>query len=172
MATNHQTVFSFLNVTESLSRIDRKNLEQIRSAYTNMIKNGSSSIIDDQLKALADEFMIANDTTNLDHLKICVLSKSSVIACQEIWAKYIDTLSSRERNSKKMNQISTSTSAKPIPRKPIVTESLSQATCQIFIKRNQPVLIEFIQNFLLSPLDQNTSRQGQVCFFLSFFSDS
>lgn len=172
MVTNRQTVFSFLNVTESLSTIDRTNLEEIRSAYTNMIKNGSSCTIDDQLKALADQFMIANDTTNLDHLKICVLSNSLGIALQKIWSKYIDTLSSGERNSKKMNQISTSTSAKPmtqISTKSIVTESLSQATCQIFIKRNQPVLIEFIQNFLLSPLDQNTSRTRQV---FVFFSDS
>jgi hypothetical protein len=162
MASNYQTVFSFLNVTQSLLTIDRKNLEKIRLAHDKIKKKEPSSTIDDQLKKLADEFMIVNDATNVDHLKICVESGTVGIACQALSKQYTDPLHPEEQNSTKTNQILTSTSAKHTAKmstRPAPIESLSQATCQILIKDNRQPLIQFIENFLLSPLDKKTSKQ-------------
>lgn len=166
MATNRQTVFRFLNVTESITTIDRNLLEKIRTDYasfTNSVTSATTvSNTDDQLKALCDKLMLVNDATNLELLKLCVSSKNVEIACQELLGKYIDALIAEKRNARKV----VIQPPAPIPAKPVVTESLSQVTCQIFIKQDQLPLIEFIDTFLLSPLDQNAPIRRLVFRFL------
>ena len=152
MARNRQTVFNFLNVTESSSTIDRQNLDKIRAAYTN-VKDGSSLTTDDPLKVVADKFMLTDDAVNLEHLKICVSSGSVGIACQAIWSKYIDTLVAAEGITTKRNH-SPRTSASAGSAISIV---VCEATCRILLKRNHTALMEFVQDFLLAPFHQNAS---------------
>ena len=103
-------------------------------------------------------FTLANDRINLDHLNVCITSKSLEAACEAIFGRYLDALIVEKRNARKTNQ-SSSHPAKQTVTGPTVTELVTQATCQILVKQNQPAVMEFIQKFLLTPLDQLKSTQ-------------
>ncbi|CAF1244888.1 unnamed protein product [Rotaria sordida] len=168
MPSNRQSVFAFLNVTESVATIDRTRLEQLRSDYAAMIKTQlmatttTTANLDYQLKSIAEKFMLTDDSINLDHLNLCVSCSSLDVACEAMLGKYIDALMAERRNARKATQ----TNVKPIvpsaaaaAAAPIATESLKQIICQIIVKQNDSAVIEFIQTFLLLPLAEITSKR-------------
>ncbi|CAF2859194.1 unnamed protein product [Rotaria sp. Silwood2] len=171
MTTNRQSVFTFLNVTESVTTIDRTRLEQLRSDYATMMKTvpivTTTTMVnqDDQLKLLARKFMLIDDSINLDHLNLCVSCSSLDIACEAILGKYIDVLMAERRAARKTTQSNVK------PTMPTVTESLTKIICQILVKQNDGAVIAFIHNFLLSPLAETTSNQRLQEKFEALSSD-
>ncbi|CAF3886512.1 unnamed protein product [Rotaria sordida] len=169
MPSNRQSVFAFLNVTESVATIDRIRLEQLRSDYATMIKTQSMATttttanLDYQLKSIAEKFMLIDDSINLDHLNLCVSCSSLDVACEAMVGKYIDALMAERRNARKATQMNvkpTVPSSSSAAAAPIATESLKQIICQIIVKQNDSAVIEFIQTFLLSPLAEITSKRN------------
>ncbi|CAF1085429.1 unnamed protein product [Adineta steineri] len=170
MATEYQSVFTFLNLTTSLTTIDRERMEKLRSSYDTIVKTSSVTTmgvnIDDQLKQLAQIFMLIDDATNIDHLKICVTASSIGVACEAIFAKYADMMIMEKRNAKKALQQSTASVTTNITDKQAtnIVEYLSHIICQIIVKQNEPAVIGFIHNFLLSPVGEATSTPSTKTF--------
>ncbi|CAF4002905.1 unnamed protein product, partial [Rotaria sp. Silwood1] len=85
-AFNRQSVFTFLNVSESITTIDRTRLEQLRSDYVAVVKTlpkATTTTTDnhnDPLKMIAEKFMLVDDPINLDHLNLCVSCSSLDVA--------------------------------------------------------------------------------------------
>ncbi|CAF4654000.1 unnamed protein product [Rotaria sp. Silwood1] len=177
MAFNRQSVFTFLNVSESITTIDRTRLEQLRSDYVAVVKTlpkATTTTTDnhnDPLKMIAEKFMLVDDPINLDHLNLCVSCSSLDVACEAILGKYIDFIIVERRNARKTTQ----SNAKLVIQSstlPIVTVSLTKIICQILVKQNDTVVIEFIQNFLLSPLTEITSKRRSQEKFEALSSDN
>lgn len=164
MATNRQSVFTFLNVTESLTDINHQRLEDIRSTYTSM----TNAKVDDRLKLIADKFSLLDDAINLEYLNICVTSSTLQLACENIIGKYFDASMAEQRNKRRPVSSTTTTTTSSssststlnnviIPREQNTapstnTETLTTVICQILVKENQIAVIEFIRYFLLCPL--------------------
>jgi hypothetical protein len=175
MAGNRQTVFTFLNVTKSLGDINRVRLEELRSFYAKMMNASSvttttTANVDDPLKQLAQKFMISDDPTNAQHLNLCVTKSSVEEVCEEFVRQYNEAYWAEKRNAKKSNiqqpissvtkNIAAESAAQP-PAASIKTEELSHVNCRILVKQNQPVVIDFIQKFLLAPLAQTASTHSK-----------
>ena len=157
MATNRQSVFAFLNVTESLATIDYQHLEDIRSAYASM----TNTKTDDRLKLIVNRFNLLDDATNLEYLRICATSSTLQIACDKIIDKYSDALMAEEGNRRRpattiSSSITTSSNGMRQREQSSAAmtniETLMTIKCQILIKENEPAVIEFIRYFLLCPL--------------------
>jgi len=170
MATDLKSVFTFLKVSEVPETIELGLVENLRSAYDTISKTASvtttATNLDDQLKQLAQMFLLMDDATNLEHLKLCVTTRSVAIACAELFGKYADMVAAERRNARRAAQPSTTqpsttqfsaTQPSAVTRK---SESLSHIICEILVKQNKPAVIEFIQNFLLFPLAQTASTHS------------
>ena len=154
MTSDQESVFTFLKVTNSENTIERDRLEKLRSEYEKI--RGTSSVttsevtIDGQLRQLAQMFKLLSDETNLEHLKLCVTPSKPEIACKNLSNAYMKMATKRNQNARE----TTNTTARTTT---TLSTPLSQIICQILIKRNQPLVIDFIQNFLLSPIAQTAS---------------
>lgn len=137
MADDRQSVFNYLHVTESLSSIDRKRLEGLRTFYTTLSKSDSN------------EYLLMNDEENLEYLKLCVTSNSLEVACQAIFGKYLDQMIAQKRQVRNVIPVMTTT---------VANQAISKAICQILIKRNESIVIEFLEKFLLTPLDAKATN--------------
>jgi hypothetical protein len=175
MAADLKSVFTFLKVSEVPETIELGLVENLRSAYDTILKTASvtttTTNLDDQLKQLAQMFLLMDDATNLEHLKLCVTTRSVAIACAELFGKYADMVAAERRNARRAAQPSTT---QPSTTQPSTTqfsatqpsavtrksESLSHIICEILVKQNKPAVIEFIQNFLLFPLAQTASTHS------------
>ena len=154
MNSDQESVFTFLKVTDNGNTVDRDRLEKLRSEYEK-IKSApsvttSAPNTDDQLRQLAQMFKLADDPTNLEHLKLCVTSSKPEIACKNLSTAYMKTATKKSQNAKE----TTNTIAKTTT---VSAQSLSQIICQILIKRNHPLVIDFIEKFLVAPIAQTAS---------------
>ena len=151
MATNLQTVFDYLNVTQDIGTINQEHLKEIQSAYDRTNPN-------DSLKKLIETFQFVNDRENIEHLKLCVDKSSISLSRQSLFTAYLTKKTAENRNVRKNEkQESTTTNDSS------TTESISEMICQIFLKKIHPFIDEFVDTFLLqtpNPTEVKKAKQS------------
>ncbi|CAF3715525.1 unnamed protein product [Rotaria sp. Silwood1] len=104
MATNVQSVFDYLTVTELLTTLNRERLKEIRSTYDQLKSaqyGGAATNVDELVKMLTQKFFIVDDIENLDRLKRCVTEDYFEVACQTLLNEYLTKLRQERMNARK-----------------------------------------------------------------------
>lgn len=153
MATNVQSLFEYLNVTESLVTLNFERLEKIRSTYQQLKiaqHEDATTNLDKLVKEVSQKFFIIDDKENLDRLKLCITEEHIEIASQILFNEYLKKLTQERMNARKAKLPSNVTG---MPVAEATVEIMPNVICQVLIKQNHPAVIDFITNFLLSSMD-------------------
>ncbi|CAF3954118.1 unnamed protein product [Rotaria sp. Silwood1] len=141
MATNVQSVFDYLTVTELLTTLNRERLKEIRSTYDQLKSaqyGGAATNVDELVKMLTQKFFIVDDIENLDRLKRCVTEDYFEVACQTLLNEYLTKLRQERMNARKVK------SSPDVVKTQIVENRTTQTTIEIMalsVKLGRPVVI-------------------------------